>query len=233
MYRKNNSITKRVNYYAFFDVDETIIQEKSMFSFLYFYSKKMVLKLNIIKVIKIFYYFNLIKYLKINKYSRDHINEIYYKFYKGININTLNNHANEWFDKARRRRNFFNSNIINEIYFHKMNGAKVVLVSGSFQACLKPIANYLGIEEILCTQMEILDQKCTGNLLNIPIIGEGKVILIKQLLLKDNFSNYSLCYAYGDHISDLPMLNFVGNPRVVPNCKKLLEYAKEKNWVLL
>ncbi|WP_186647843.1 HAD family hydrolase [Fluviispira vulneris] len=220
-------------YYNFFDVDETIIKEKSMFSFLRFYTIKMTLKFNIIVLLKYLYYIGLIKYLKTKKFSRNNINEIYYRFYRGVDINELNYYAHEWFDEVKEKSNFFNEKIISEINFHKSNGAKVIFVSGSFKSCLKPIADYIGIDDILCTKMEIINDKCTGKLLNMPVIGQGKSNIIKYHLLKNNFSNYSLCFAYGDHISDLPMLNFVGNPRVVPKCKKLLAHAKKNNWIIV
>ena len=183
MHINNNYIVEKNIYYAFFDVDETIIQEKSMFSFLSYYSKKMALKFNIFTVIKYLFFISLIKYLKFKKAPRDYINKIYYRFYKGIEINTLNNFGNEWFNEARKKNNFFKPNIINEIRSHKMNGAKVIFVSGSFQACLKPIAEYLDIDEILCTEMEVVNEKYTGKLLNIPAIGKGKLILIKRIFL--------------------------------------------------
>ncbi len=40
----------------------------------------------------------------------------------------------------------------------------------------------------------------------------------------------SRSYAYGDSISDLPMLEAVGNPVAVNPDKRLLAAAQERNW---
>ena len=58
----------------------------------------------------------------------------------------------------------------------------------------------------------------------------------KNLTAVKNLSfsvNEAECFGYGDHISDLPMLNFVGNPVVVAGDNELTTIAQKQGWEIL
>jgi phosphoserine phosphatase len=68
----------------------------------------------------------------------------------------------------------------------------------------------------------VRDGRYTGEVVR-PMIGEGKREAVLALL-RDHPGGVDPreCYAYGDHPSDLPMLECVGNPRVVGGNPDLL-----------
>lgn len=219
------------SYYAFFDVDETIINIKSMFSFLQFYYKTKYGN----AFGQLFFYYKLMKVrCLVNKgLSREAINIEYYKIFSGKKWSELLLCGEKWFAAISKKTAIFNEKILHEIAHHKQNGAGIILVSGSFHGCLDPLVKKISADECLCSTIEIKNGFCTGKILSPPVIGEGKKSVIKAFLKKNNFENTSLCYAYGDHYSDIFMLETVGNPVVVGNCPKLLSYAKDRNWKIL
>lgn len=64
------------------------------------------------------------------------------------------------------------------------------------------------------------------------MIGEGKAQAASTLAaqLKAELRN---CFAYGDHISDLPLLNLVGHPVAVGEEGALGDHARGLGWPVL
>lgn len=222
------------SYIAFFDVDETIISIKSMFSFLQYSVQCSPFFYRLKNYFKYTRQINLMKKMSLQGRPRSEVNIQYYRYYKGIDKNVLKNLGARWHLKCLQEiEGFYHESILNEIAFHKKKGAKIVLVSGSFFACLEPIAKHVQADDILATSLEIINDKCTGKLLSYPVIGEGKARAIQTYMKGIEYLDCSSCYAYGDHITDLSMLNSVGNPVVIEKCHELLSHAKQNNWRII
>ena len=218
-------------YYAFFDVDETLINTKSMFDFMkYFFSKECNRFSLQLGTYKYFYYRYKLKFLSKIGFSRLLINKLYYLAYKNRNIKITKNLGEMWFQEKMHTKGFFNHKIINELEEHKRNGAGIVLVSGSFDACLSPLKKYLKADYCLCVNLETSNGKYTGKVIQPQTIGEGKAKAIKSFLTEQKFTNLQGCYAYGDHLSDIPMMKLVGNPIAVVNNESLKNYAIKHGW---
>lgn len=223
----------KFDYIVFFDVDETIINVKSMFSFLqFFYQQEKQSKL--LGNIKYYVaYYRLKAFAKLGK-SREFINSEYYKLYRGKKSAIIKSYGEKWLlEKSMANNQFYHQQVLDELHWHKSNKACIVLVSGSFEACLNPIVDHVGADYILATTLEVNDGIYTGKILPPQTIGHGKVEAIKLFLDKIGFYDVDKCYAYADHISDLQMLTLVGNPVVVANCKKLEVIANAKGWRIL
>ena len=201
-------------YYAFFDVDGTLLKGISLLAFLkVFYQRKYE---HLLCVGKLAYRFYLIKAWGVNKIigSREHLNRLYYKCYRNQPIDYVANIGEDWYQAIKRSENSFHEEVIDELRWHQRRGGEIVFVSGSFNACLKPLANDLDVQNFLCTELLVENGKYTGDIKS-SLIGSGKVKAIQNFINTKNFRNINDCYAYGDHMSDLPMLKLVGNPRVV------------------
>ena len=105
-----------------------------------------------------------------------------------------------------------------------------MLVSGSFIECLQPFAEVFGADHVLAIQMEKHGNLLTGNIVGYQTIGQGKADVIRDYLRAENFDELENCYAYGDHHTDIPMLNLVGHPTVVSGDVTLENYAANKRW---
>ena len=72
----------------------------------------------------------------------------------------------------------------------------------------------------------------TGNILPPQTIGSGKADAINEFLQRMQ-SDSNDCFAYGDDISDVPMLESVGHPIAVDGGRRLTEYAKTMGWPII
>jgi len=213
--------------YAFFDVDDTLIAVKSMFSFQdYWYSKYPDFKAQ-------------------HAFDRDmnrrhepnvsweKLNALYYSHFSGRNVDALLACGKAWFDELENvQENLFHAPIVNVLRQHQAQGHEVVFVSGSFPAVLLPVAERLGVHTILAINMDVKNGHYTGRILPPQTIGEGKAQAIRDYLLQVG-GEADNCYAYGDDISDLPMLKSVGKPHVVSGGRGLEKVAKQECWPVL
>ena len=95
-----------------------------------------------------------------------------------------------------------------------------------------PIAKELGIEHILATEAEILNNRYTGKVLGTPCFREGKVDRLKIWLTKTG-SNLADSYFYSDSHNDLPLLEMVTKPVAVDPDETLRSHAEIKAWDII
>jgi HAD superfamily hydrolase (TIGR01490 family) len=216
-------------YYAFFDVDGTLIKGKPMLDFLRFYLRKRHRKIPILGEIKYHIFRAKAGFLALIGGSRESQNRLYYKCYKNQDKLFVATMSKEWSKKLMNKESFW-SNVVDELNYHKSNGGEIVLVSGSFSACLSMIADKLSLHNILATTLEESNGLYTGNLISEPMIGQGKSHAIRKFLQGRAGVDLSKCFAYGDHVSDMQMLSLVGNPVVIAGDKRLEASAAHNKW---
>lgn len=91
---------------------------------------------------------------------------------------------------------------LEKIQWHKDQGDKIVVVSASMQAWLQAWCHQHNIE-LICTRLEIKNNKLTGAFETKNCHGKEKEIRVKSALcLKD----YQTIYAYGDSNGDKELL---------------------------
>ena len=224
---------KEAQRYAFFDVDETIITFKSMMSFkefLYDNSKKYQ---GMVGGIKKLYDKKTMEFFKKLNVNRLFLNRLYYRNLKGISLREIEQYVKQWYQKEKNERNpFFIEGVVEKLKFHKSNGYKIVVVSGSFMQLLAPIIKELDIDVCLATTLDNKNGILSGKINGLQMIGPGKAQAI-QKFLAENPAEISQCYAYADHSSDIPMLETVGNACIVTGDKDLESYAVKKGWALV
>jgi len=96
---------------------------------------------------------------------------------------------------------------------HQQNGREVVIVSASGAELVAPIAELLGADHWIASEMEIKDGTYTGEI-TFYAYGESKAIALRKLAKKRGY-DLDASYAYSDSITDAPMLNAVGHGFVV------------------
>jgi HAD superfamily hydrolase (TIGR01490 family) len=216
-------------YYVFVDVDGTLIKIKSMFSFLEFYYKKQNKAFGALRFQHYMFWTKIYEFLKV---ERTHLNKRYYKQFKGCRVEDIDQLGSEWF-KVHFNSDLLIHNVVKEVQEHKSSGAEVVMVSGSFVPCLKPIADTLGVKHILATELHHKSGEYTGEIKAPQTIGQGKALRIQAFLEKNKGASSADCFAYGDHESDLPMLESVGHACVVAGDPVLEKEARLKNWKII
>lgn len=203
---------------SFFDVDETLVAQKTLFSFLRFhltaegrppaaYDQA---------------YAGLVR-LKGRGASREEANRAYYTLYEGASADRLAEQGRVWFEEQLRAGGFFHGPGVEAFRRHREAGDPTVLVSGSFFACLDPIAEHLGADEVFGTSPLVLDGRLTGEVAR-PMIGAAKADIALAWAAGHGVDPRD-CFAYGDHVSDLELLRAVGHPTAVGDDPALRAYV--------
>jgi HAD superfamily hydrolase (TIGR01490 family) len=117
----------------------------------------------------------------------------------------------------------------NEINLHKGKNAGIVILSSSLAPVCRKMAEYLEMDDIICSELEAVDGILSGKPEGKFCFGEEKAVRLKQYCEKNN-SNLHEAWYYGDSISDLPALSIVGNPVCINPEKKLAKIAKTNRW---
>jgi HAD superfamily hydrolase (TIGR01490 family) len=114
---------------------------------------------------------------------------------------------------------------------HRGAGQDVIIVSAAGHEVVAPIGALLGVESVIATRMRIADGCYTGEM-DFYAFGEAKAAQVRELAAERGYS-LPHCYAYSDSVTDLPMLEVVGRPRVVNPDRALRRIAAQRGWPVL
>jgi len=112
---------------------------------------------------------------------------------------------------------------------HRRAGHTIILLTGSLDFLIDPIATALQADRCFAGRLEQMNGVYTGHLMPPLPYGEGKRRLIEQLA-QDLTLDLSLCYAYGDSPGDLDLLRAVGHPTVVNPIRGMTGIARQQGW---
>jgi HAD superfamily hydrolase (TIGR01490 family) len=118
---------------------------------------------------------------------------------------------------------------LRQIERHRAEGHVLAVLSSSPTYVTRPLAQTLGIEEVLSTTFEVQDDRFTGRLVGPACVGLGKIHWAETLRerLKVDLSQ---SWFYTDSYTDLPMLERVGNQVIVNPDPRLRMAAKKRGW---
>ncbi|NBC84270.1 MAG: phosphoserine phosphatase SerB [Bacteroidetes bacterium] len=91
----------------------------------------------------------------------------------------------------------------------KKYGYKTALLSGGFTYFAKYLQNKLDIDYVFANDLEIVDNKLTGNHLGEIVDGRKKAELVKNIAFKEDI-HLQQVICVGDGSNDLPMINIAG-----------------------
>ncbi|MBK5227604.1 MAG: HAD-IB family hydrolase [Actinobacteria bacterium] len=111
---------------------------------------------------------------------------------------------------------------------HRAAGRLICIVSSSPEEIVAPLAHMLRVDRWIATRPTIEDGKYTGGL-DFYAYGPHKAEAMKSLA-EELGLNLDASFAYSDSVTDLPMLERVGNPVVVNPDKDLRRIAEERGW---
>lgn len=95
-----------------------------------------------------------------------------------------------------------------------------------------PIAEELGIQNILATEPEKVNNHYTGKVFGTPCFREGKVERLR-IWLKETGGNLADSCFYSDSHNDLPLLEMVTRPIAVDPDETLRSHAEMKGWDII
>src|ERR1700752_3979084 len=112
---------------------------------------------------------------------------------------------------------------------HQNKGHTVVIATSATRMQAQPMARELGIEHVLCTELETEQGVITGDLAGRTLWGDGKAAAVKEFARRQRISLKN-CYGYANGEEDVAMLDTVGFPHPVNPAPVLASHAAEQGW---
>jgi len=115
---------------------------------------------------------------------------------------------------------------------HRKNGDFLLIITATNLFITAPIAQELGVDDIIATDAEIKNERYTGKVEGTPCFREGKVTRLEQWL-KQQGQNLAESWFYSDSHNDLPLLERVSHPVAVDPDETLADHAAARGWPIL
>lgn len=116
--------------------------------------------------------------------------------------------------------------MINELDEYITSGIKVVLVSSAYQPFVDRFADHLGADSIGST-LTYKDNKLTGVVTPVNAYQQKKNNILTR------YKDEKIAAAYGDTISDLPMMELSEEPVAVTPSPELRKIAEHRGWRII
>jgi HAD superfamily hydrolase (TIGR01490 family) len=112
---------------------------------------------------------------------------------------------------------------------HQRAGRPVFIVSASPEEIVRPLAEYLAVDDIIATRSDVDDEgRYTGGV-EFYSYGPYKADAMRSVAAERGL-DLEASYAYSDSATDLPMLEVVGHPVAVNPDRELARIARERDW---
>ncbi len=112
---------------------------------------------------------------------------------------------------------------------HRARSHALVLLTSATAYVAEPLSAHLGLEHVLCTRLHVADGRFVGTCDRPTCYGTGKVHHAERFAVAHGI-DLEKSFFYSDSYSDLPMLERVGEPRVINPDGRLRRHARQKGW---
>lgn len=210
---------------AFFDVDGTIVAATVVHYYAYFATKGRSSLGRFLWTLA--FLPRIVYYLFVDRISRSRFNRIFYENYRGMDARQARSWRGSHFDEVVRPRIF--PGAVDCIAEHRRRGERIVLITGSLDFIMEPLAEWLQADALIAAQMTEEEGRLTGVLTGPPIGDDEKARMLRTYAAEHGI-DLTRSYAYADSRSDLPMLEAVGHAVVVNPGRKLKMLAEKNGW---
>ena len=214
---------------AIFDLDNTLLNGDSDYNWSLFLIKKGILDQSIYK----------------------QQNEEFFKDYQTGSLD-IDAYAEFQFKPLRENERFFLNDLRDEyvatiirpmitekakdlVNEHRSQGDQLLIITATNSFITKPIAALFGIEELIGTDLEEINNQFTGKIKGVASFQEGKVTRLNQWLDEKHLTlaQFDKTFFYSDSKNDLPLLKIVSHPVAVNPDATLNAEAKKNNWPIM
>lgn len=219
---------KYKNSAAFYDVDGTLISINIVHSFAYYAARQPSLWDSARRTavtaasLPIFW--------AADKVSRKWFNELFYRGYAGASEDRLVTLAEELFEDVIEPNIYPRTRAL--IEESRRAGCRQVIVSGALDFTLRPLARYLGADDLIVNRLEFKGGYATGKLMKPFVAGATKAQIMRDYAASHDI-DLAQSWAYSDSFSDFPMLAVVGRPTAVNPDFRLRRMARSYDWPVL
>ena len=213
---------------AFFDVDGTLVSTNVVHAYAYYVFNRGTIFGTASRVLKGIAMAP--AYAVADRYNRKIFNELFYRAYRGLSEDRLTELAQDLCDEVLRPAVFPGAlDIIDEC---RRAGCKIVLCTGAIDITMKPLADYLGADELIANSLQFVEGFATGKVIPPIVEGANKANRIRDYCVQHGL-RLEQSHAYSDSLSDYPMLAVVGRPTAVNPDAKLRSHARAYEWPIL
>jgi len=210
---------------AFFDVDGTLCDTTIAHYYRYFMLRRLSPLAG-----RLWYATFLMRcgyYVLLDKFDRQRLNVVFYRNYAGLPAAEIKAQAAQCHhDVVIPRRLEQAASCIEQ---HRAAGRSIVLVTGSLDFIIEPLAAEIRADAVIAARLMESDGRFTGKLDGPPIGGEEKGRRMRDFAAEQGIE-LARSHAYGDSMADLPMLEAVAFPHAVNPDRGLRTTAKKRGW---
>ena len=229
---------------AFFDVDGTVARSNVVSQYI---AWKMSTLNFVQKLLWVpFYAVKCALYLLVDKVSRSAFNAMFAKDFKGARASEAAKRemARVSFEAYLRARVF--PAALEAIAVLKAQGFEIVLVTGSLDFMIEPVAALVGADAVVANELETArrtsssgetneeenEEFFTGALRGVAVADDEKRVRVLAYA-EANDVDLGASRAYGDALADEAMLRAVGTPSVVSPKRAMRARAEREGWPIL
>ncbi len=130
-------------------------------------------------------------------------------------------------------RSHLRPEVLERLNRHRAHGDRILLITATSVFLSRPIADLLGVSDLIATQSELdAEGRPTGKIIGTIPFQARKVILL-DAWLRENGCSLEDSWGYSDSCNDLPFLQKTTHPVAVAPDKILRDYALEHGWEIL
>lgn len=151
--------------------------------------------------------------------------------YKGTRESDMVARCQEWFPAYVLPH--LSSSAREAVEQHRRAGDILAIVTGSTQYAARPLADTLGIEHVVSSEIDVDDAGSFTGEVRLPLcLGNGKLERTRIFLESHGVTLHNATF-YSDSVTDLPLLEAVGRPIAVNPDFRLVRVAKKRGWPAL
>jgi len=158
--------------------------------------------------------------------------------YLAFTLKPLTEHSLETVNKLREQfleekiKPIITQKSVDLLNEHRNKGDQLLIITATNAFVTRPIAEMLGVDELIAPEPEMLNGAYTGKITGIPSFKDGKVTRL-DMWLKEHNQSLEGAYFYSDSHNDLPLLEYVDNPVAANPDEKLTAVAEQNNWPII
>lgn len=215
------------NVAAFFDVDGTITRSNVVEYYLWYRQRDMASWRRTLDLAA--FAPQALRLWLLEKRSRHQFVKDFYRNYAGVDPEELAAWDRESFARYTLPR--IRPAVVEAIERHRADGHRVAIISGAMDSRVVPLANHLGVRDVLCVHLAARDSRLTGEVEGSLLVDHEKATAAEAYARRFGV-DLKASYAYGDSMSDAALLDAVGHPCIVNPRGRLLRLARRKGWTI-
>jgi HAD superfamily hydrolase (TIGR01490 family) len=217
-----------MNKAAFYDLDGTLLDCNLVSTHAYYARNDRSLVKSVYQFSKVLVSVPLM--FALDLYSRRVFNEFSFRAYRGMHRDRLIGLADDLFEVTLKPSIYPQAQAL--IDTTRALGYRNILVTGTLDFTIRPIALHFGFDEVICNRLEFKNHIATGEVLPPLLAEDEKARRIRAYAARENIDLARSC-AFSDSSADVSMLSAVGDPVATNPTRRLRRIALRNHWPIL